>query len=400
MPGDLESNLANLCGAIVLNLPEKDALEREVQAAAALRWLHEHSGWFLIVDNVDTPKTALEVESLLQQLDTGYVVVTSRLSQWGHGVEELSLDVISETAAQEFLLERTAGKRKSIGSDEADAMALARDLGRLPLALEQAGAFIVEDGCSFADYRILWQTHDDEVLTWHDQRSMKYPRSVATTWLTSFQRLCSDAQSLLRILRWLSSDPIPLTLLAKLTSEAGELAIDERTYGNEHPDLAICLNDLALLLLDTNRIAEAEPSMRRALAIDEHPYGTEHPIVAVRLNNMSLLLQKTNRLREAESLMRRALAINELFYGPEHEDVARDLSNLATLLQETNRLTEAEPLMWRHVEIFIAFGKATGHEHPHMQAALANYFTLLTTMGLSEDEAHAKIQSKLRDDQQ
>ncbi len=102
----------------------------------------------------------------------------------------------------------------------------------------------------------------------------------------------------------------------------------------------------------TNRLAEAEPLIRRALAIDEQSYGAEHPDVARDLNNLALLLKATNRLAEAEPLMRRALAIDEQSYGAEHPDVARDLNNLALLLKATNRLAEAEPLMARVVTIF------------------------------------------------
>ena len=82
------------------------------------------------------------------------------------------------------------------------------------------------------------------------------------------------------------------------------------------------LNNLAHLLQATNRLAEAEPLMRRALAIDETSYGPDHPNVAIRLNNLAQLLQATNRLAEAEPLMRRALAIDEKSYGPDHPNVA------------------------------------------------------------------------------
>ena len=50
------------------------------------------------------------------------------------------------------------------------------------------------------------------------------------------------------------------------------------------------LNNLAQLLKATNRLAEAEPLMRRALAIDEKSYGPDHPKVAIRLNNLAELL--------------------------------------------------------------------------------------------------------------
>ncbi len=49
--------------------------------------------------------------------------------------------------------------------------------------------------------------------------------------------------------------------------------------------------------------------MRRALAIDEASYGKDHPNVAIQLNNLASLLQATNRLAEAEPLMGRAFVI-------------------------------------------------------------------------------------------
>ncbi len=84
---EFKSNLAKLCGAMVLNLPEQTATELDVQVAAAIRWLHEHAGWFLIVDNVDTPEAAQAVEQELQRLNSGHVVITSRLADWGSGLK-------------------------------------------------------------------------------------------------------------------------------------------------------------------------------------------------------------------------------------------------------------------------------------------------------------------------
>ena len=110
------------------------------------------------------------------------------------------------------------------------------------------------------------------------------------------------------------------------------------------------------------------------------------------LNNLALMLQATNRLQEAEPLLRRALAIDEASLGPDHPDLATDLNNLATLLQATNHLVEAEPLMRRAFEILLQFGRATGHSHPHRDAAAANYANLLAAMGRRPDEVRAVIE--------
>ncbi len=155
------------------------------------------------------------------------------------------------------------------------------------------------------------------------------------------------------------------------------LAIDEASYGPDHPVVAIRLNNLAGLLHDFNRLVEAEPLFHRALAIDEASYGPDNPDVARDLNNLATLLQATDRLVEAEPLFRRALAIDEASYGPDHPDVAIRLNNLASLLHDTNRLREAEPLFRQCLKILIEFERRTGHEHPNFRAGVANYRGLL-----------------------
>jgi len=132
------------------------------------------------------------------------------------------------------------------------------------------------------------------------------------------------------------------------------LSIGEAILGPDHPNVATALNNLAALLQDTNRLAEAEPLMRRALAIDQQSYGAEHPNVATALNNLATLLQEKWRklpacddvgqgnrkqdayatlLAEAEPLMRRALAIFEASLGAGHPNTQTIERNLR-LLQE------------------------------------------------------------------
>ncbi|MBI1312318.1 tetratricopeptide repeat protein [bacterium] len=160
------------------------------------------------------------------------------------------------------------------------------------------------------------------------------------------------------------------------------LAINEQSYGAEHPKVVIGLSNLAQLFLDTNRLAEAEPLLRRALVIDERAYGMEHPHVANCLINLAKLLLATNRLAEAEPLLRRALAIDERAYGKEHPHIANCLNNLAQLLLATNRLVEAEPLLRRALAID---EQAYGMEHPHVANCLNNLARLLTTAGRTAD---------------
>jgi tetratricopeptide (TPR) repeat protein len=73
------------------------------------------------------------------------------------------------------------------------------------------------------------------------------------------------------------------------------------------------MNQLGLLFRAKSLHAQAEPLYRRALAIDEKSYGPDHPDVATDLNNLAGLLRATNRLAEAEPLYRRAIGILHRF---------------------------------------------------------------------------------------
>ena len=79
------------------------------------------------------------------------------------------------------------------------------------------------------------------------------------------------------------------------------LAIDEKSFGPEHPNVATSLNNLAAIARATNRLAEAEPLYRRALAIDEKSFGPDHPNVAIRLNNLAQLLQRHQPARRGRA---------------------------------------------------------------------------------------------------
>jgi tetratricopeptide (TPR) repeat protein len=404
------------------------------------------------------------VEKLLPRLSAGHVLMTSRISNWPAAVRTLELEVLDEPDAMAFLLKRTQGRRIPASDDSARAKEIAELLGRLALALEQAGAYISRRRITLAKYIAEWNQRHEQILAWFDEREMQYPRSVATTWKMSFNQLSDGARSLLNRLAWFAPDPIPNAILEQMPTvdadadqNADDLLVELLDYslaareadtfmvhrlvqdvtrcqlrktgditplraalewisasfrgdGNDvrtwprllplasHAQAVTShagaseiteptsrlMNELAQLLKATNRLAEAEPLMRRALAIDEQLYGLEHSKVAIRLNNLAQLLQYTNRLAEAEPLMRRALAIDERSFGPRHPDVATDLNNLAALLQATNRLADAEPLMRLVVGIF---EKSLGDNHPNLATALNNLAQLLkATNRLSEAE--------------
>jgi hypothetical protein len=64
-------------------------------------------------------------------------------------------------------------------------MALAREMGGLALALEQAGAYVAKNSLSFSEYLQRWESRKAEVLAWYDKRLMNYSSSVAVAILSA-----------------------------------------------------------------------------------------------------------------------------------------------------------------------------------------------------------------------
>lgn len=207
-PEGLRTGLATLAQADLLNFEERQAEKETVHAV--VRWLKEHPGWLLILDNVDTKEAEVAVLAFLQSLTGGHVLITSRLRDWPRNrIQTQPLGTIPLDEAREFLLKRTDGDRRPASDDADRARDLAEKLDGLPLALEQAGAYIVHTRLSFSEYLEVWEEGRKGVLEWHDEAVMGYPVPVAATWKASFDQLKLTAATVLRLCAFLAPDPIP-----------------------------------------------------------------------------------------------------------------------------------------------------------------------------------------------
>ena len=116
------------------------------------------------------------------------------------------------------------------------------------------------------------------------------------------------------------------------------LAITEKVYGPDHPEVAIRANNIGLILKHQGDLAGALQYTQRALAIDEKVYGPDHPTVAIFANNIGQILQGQGDLAGALRYGQRALAIGEKVYGPDHPAVAIRANNIGNILRDQGDL--------------------------------------------------------------
>lgn len=139
-PTSLVGDYTSLAAALGLREAEPH------RAAVAVRgWLDTHERWLLVLDNAEAPEAPTGLPTplarlvdLIPQVLHGQVLVTSRDARWEEYAALAELEVFTHTEAVAFLLARTDG------NDRTAAARIGELLGFLPLALEQAGAYMRE----------------------------------------------------------------------------------------------------------------------------------------------------------------------------------------------------------------------------------------------------------------
>jgi cellulose biosynthesis protein BcsQ len=189
-------------------------------AEAALEELRRDTSphWLLIFDNADDPK---QLEPYLPT-GSGHVLITSRNQAWTHSAEPLEVDVFTREESVAHLL------RHVPELDRADAKKLADALGHLPLAVEQASAWLEETGMSAQAYVEQLSTESTRILALNQPPD--YPMPVVATWNLSFDRLKGRSPAAVRLLQlcaFFSPGPISMSLLYSDEMNASLLPFDE-----------------------------------------------------------------------------------------------------------------------------------------------------------------------------
>jgi hypothetical protein len=181
--------------------------------------LSEAPGWLLIFDNADavdavrawTPSVPMPAGV------AGHVLVTTRRAGFADLGPVHDLDVVDQAEAIQLMRGRMPGLPEQVAGE------IAQELGRLPLALEQAAAYLDKTGMPTRDYLRLLRTRSQEV--YRKGRVGTRPDTVATLWDLSFERVGSAneaAMQLLSLCAYLAAEPIPLNLFTGHVDELPE----------------------------------------------------------------------------------------------------------------------------------------------------------------------------------
>jgi tetratricopeptide (TPR) repeat protein len=328
--------------------------------------------------------------------------------------------VLERSESVDLLLKRTGYTNR----EAADA--LAEVLGDLPLALEQAGAYMDATRRSLSDYLNMFTDRKNELWDRAGPPS-DYPDTVATTWNIAFDevmQLSSAGADLLNLCAFLAPDDIPVELLKdgaqhlpeSLTAVASDpLAFDDAV----DPLRRYSLIEITAETISIHRLVQAvtrdrldederkkwaEAAVRivdeafpfksddvrtwpvcsrllpHALAAAEHAEALDVALDSTGrlLNETGVYLKGRAQFAEAKDMFERALAIGESTYGPDHPTVAIRVNNLGSVLKALGDMEGAKKMYERA----LAIDESTyGPDHPDVAIDVNNLGSVLKALG-------------------
>jgi tetratricopeptide (TPR) repeat protein len=418
--GDAEQIEAGLALLAARLCPEIGVAGTTQDAAGwAMAWLQAHAGWLLVLDNVEDP---VDVEPLVAQLSGGHILVTTRRDVgWQRGgVAPVRLDVLDPEAAAEIITARTG---HSASGDRRDAAAIAAELGYLPLALDQAAAYIAQTRLSLGAYLAKLQQHPAQMYA--ASGGGEAQRTVARLWDMTIEAISGrdpGAVGLLYVLAFYAPDSIPRLILGgtgagqDIDAQLGILAsysmitlapetvsihrlvqaviLGKVTTGAEVPlPLGLSLREIALewlyrIIPDKPGNAIDQWSFLRSIVLhaeklaSRYQRGEEPILLGLLLHKIGIFLYSQGSYDQACIIQESALRISEATQGPEHASTGSALGNLAMTYEKLGRDGDALPLFKRAVQIAEA---TLGSRHVYTARAIVNLADAYRRLGQAEE---------------
>ncbi len=416
--------------AVLLDLPEQKEANQDIVISAVKRWLATHADWLLILDNIDDLDI---IDKFLPTMSGGKVLLTTRQQALGTLAQSISVDKMEVDEGVLFLLRRSKLLAQDAllsvaGQDmRGQAGQIVAALDGLPLALDQAGAYIEETRCGLPAYLALYQTHRRSLLSRRGKLPTGHPEPVTTTWSLSFRRVAAAdtaAEELLYSLAFFSPEAIAEEMVingaVELGPTLGPVIADPLNFNDSIELLlhySLIRRSAEEKLLSIHRLVQAvlrdgmdmelkrmwaERTIRavnrafpeveqttwdecrrcRPHALLCSAYMTDYqlafPEAASLLNKTAAYLIDHAQYKEAEPLLIQALAILEQSLDDAHPDRARTLNDLGSLYLIQGRYREAEPLLQKAQRIR---QQMLGSDNPDTATSLTSLAQLYHAQG-------------------
>jgi tetratricopeptide (TPR) repeat protein len=426
---DNNSNVVNSFNNIAKKLGFPLDEKQDEIIAKVKDWLEGCSNWLLIFDNLED---LIALTGYLPASAKGKVLITTQLANT-RPFARIEIEKFSDADSVEFLF-NCAEITAPTDEDKKSALQLARELDGLPLALEQAAAYIAENQLSIQEYLECYQEGRSALLAQPSHSSTH--DTVTVTFKLSFDKLKETdpvAADLLQFMAFLAPDAIPEEIFKfiwehlienlpasqraaasslswiKVYSAATRYSLIKRDATSKsfsiHRLVQLVIREM--LAEDEQRqwlesvvtVLAAIASSQDLTKIENWPlcarlvphqqmlfqhiqqYQLFNEASGAMLNQAGYYLQAQGQYQQAEPLMKEALEIRKQVLGTLHPAYATSLNNLAALYQSQGRYEQAEPLYLEDLKIT---KQVLGTNHPDYAKSLNNLALLYQSQGRYE----------------
>ncbi|KAM6493280.1 P-loop containing nucleoside triphosphate hydrolase protein [Amanita muscaria] len=176
-------------------IAQKNKLDSTPSAESALEWISDRNDWLMVFDNADGGYKV--VEKFIPSGNGGGILITSRnkaLTRITSGTHSLEVTELEEEEAIALLL-KSAGVDCSSVNVAIAAEKLVAELGCIPLAIDQAGAYVQSCDCGLDYYLELFMKHRAKLMQDKEFTGASlYKYSTYGTWEISIEEIKHRAE--------------------------------------------------------------------------------------------------------------------------------------------------------------------------------------------------------------
>ncbi|WP_165423705.1 FxSxx-COOH system tetratricopeptide repeat protein [Ktedonosporobacter rubrisoli] len=347
--------------AEAVQLPERQIAEQSSMVQAVRRWLNTHTSWLLVVDNVEDLNL---LQTIIPRRHSGGLLFTTRRLALGAFAEALPLSAMNEREGVMLLLRRAKcfgafpvdSSHSVEGNIDSSGISAAAELVKLleglPLALDQAGAYIEETGCSLQDYIQRYQDQRPLVLARRGSHGGAHPDSVTTTLDLSVERVERElpaAANLLRVCAFLHPEAIPEELFAAGASYLGPKLGPMVTDPYQFDQALAALRNVSLLARQPERRTLSVHRLVQAVLQDQMGYEEKRRWgeAIICMVNVAFPVPAFEAWAQCERYLSQALACLPLIelFGRDLQESGELLYKAGTYLVDRSRYAEAQHLL-------------------------------------------------------
>ncbi|KAF8470650.1 hypothetical protein BDZ91DRAFT_791604 [Kalaharituber pfeilii] len=211
--GNLLSMVGKLDSAGLFSTEKPEEEQHVIKAVKKWLTAKQNNKWLLVFDNLDDLES-FDINDYIPSCDFGTIIITSRRRESMQGRRGLEVYQMQNNEAEKLLLtsarldlEKLAPEERKL-EEAAAVVAIVQNLGCLPLAIAQAGAYISVQQCLFSHYLREYKTNFNHLLS-RKWKVGKDDRSVFATWELSFNAIKNQnpkAAKLLSLCAFLDND--------------------------------------------------------------------------------------------------------------------------------------------------------------------------------------------------